>query len=114
MVRLACEQERGRLEGIYADMDEGQLLALAADGPSLSREAIQALKAELSRRWLAISFSKGTQPRDLPPQTEFTTRHGIAMLSIFAGVGIALMVLVLRFPQWFSRCLRIDPNTLWR
>ena len=105
MVYTDSEQERTRLELVYGDMTEGELRSMAGDASSLTSEAIQALRAEISRRGLDIPVS--WQPRRKPPQTEFTTRHGIIMLGIFAGAGIALILLVLRFPQWFRGCVRV-------
>ena len=110
MVYTDSQQERTRLEQVYGDMTEGELRSTAGEASSLTSEAIQALGAEISRRGLDIHVS--WQPGRKPAQAEFTTRHGITMLGIFAGIGIALILLVLRFPQWFRGCVRVI-SPLW-
>jgi hypothetical protein len=106
MVYVDSKQERGRLERVYADMNEGELRSIAKDGVSLSREAIEALSAEISRRGLDVAVTTHYQSRKPAPQTEFTTRHGITILAIIAGSGVGFILLVLRFPQWFAGCVR--------
>jgi hypothetical protein len=109
MVDTALEQERIRLERVYADMSESELRVLEEDAASLTSEATQALRAEIFRRGLNISAPTWHPGRKPTSPTEFTTRKGIAMLGIFAGAGLALILLVLRFPQWFSHCVRPTP-----
>jgi len=79
---------------------------MAADVASLTSEAIQALSAEISRRGLDISVSTRHPSRKPALDTGFTTRHGIVILGIIAGIGLAFIVLVLSFPEWFSGCIR--------
>ncbi len=102
MVQAVSQQQRTRLERVYADMTEGELRSVAKDGAFLTSEAIKALRAEISRRGLDVAV---TTHRPVP-QTEFTTRHGLTMLAIFVGIGLALILLVLSFPQWFAGCVR--------
>src|SRR5215475_6169260 len=104
MVYTDSQLERTRLERVYGDMTEGELRSMAGDASSLTSEAVQALRAETSRRGLDIPVSR--QPRRKPSETEFTTRHGIIMLGIFTGISVALILLVLSYPQWFSGCVR--------
>jgi hypothetical protein len=106
MVYIDHEQERTRLERVYADMNEGELRSIATDAAFLTREAIQALSAEISRRGLDIAVPTRHPSRKPASQTEFTTRHGIVILGIIAGIGLGFIVLVLSFPEWFSGCVR--------
>lgn len=50
MARLDSEQERQRLAKLYAAMSEGELEKVAADGPSLTDVARDALRQELAGR----------------------------------------------------------------
>lgn len=97
-------EERTRLERVYADMNEGELRSIATDAASLTSEAIQALTAEISHRGLEIAVTR--HPTRKPAQTEFTTRNGITILAIIAGLGLGFILLVLSFPEWFSGCVR--------
>jgi len=113
MAFVDTEQERTRLERVYADMTEGELQAIAKDGVSLTADAMQVLSAEIARRGLDIAVSTW-HPKTRPSsQVEFSTRHGIVMLAIFAGAGVALILLVIHFPQWFSGCIRTLPKSWW-
>ncbi len=109
MVSINVEQERTRLERVYADMTEGELRSIAGDADSLTAEAASVLSVELSRRGLDIEASTWRPKTKPPSQTEFGTRQGLVMLGIFAGIGVALMLLVLRFPEWFRGCVRTRP-----
>lgn len=102
MEHAVSQQERTRLEQVYADMTEGELRSIAKDGAFLTSEAIDALRAELFRRDLDVAVI--THKPAL--QTEFTTRHGLTILAIIAGIGLGFILLVLSFPQWFAGCVR--------
>ena len=106
MAHVGSEQERTRLERVYAEMSEGELRSIAKDGVSLTSEAIKALKAEVFRRGLDVAVTAHYPTRKPVPQTEFTTRHGLTMLAIFAGISLGLILLVLSFSQWFAGCVR--------
>ena len=107
MVYAGSQQERTRLEQVYAEMTEGELRSIAGEATSLTSEAIQALNAEISRRGLGIAVSTWHPANKPASENEFTTEKGLVMLGIFVGVGIALILLVLRFPQWFRGCVRM-------
>jgi len=110
MMHAVSQQERTRLEQVYAEMTEGELRSVAKDGAFLRSEAIQALRAEISRRGLDVAVTTHKPA----PQTEFTTRNGLTILAIFAGIGLALILLVLSFPQWFAGCVRgLDMRQWW-
>jgi hypothetical protein len=111
MVCIEADEERRRLEQVYSQMTEAELRSIAGDGSSLTSEAIKALSAEISRRGLDVAVSNRRTETKRASQTEFTTRHGLIMLGIFAGMGLALILLVLSFPQWFRGCIRVKP--LW-
>ena len=106
MAYVDSKEERARLERGYADMNEGELRSVAKDGISLTSEAIKALRAEISRRGLDVAVTTPYPTRKPAPQTEFTTRHGLTILGIIAGVGLGFILLVLTFPQWFAGCVR--------
>lgn len=63
--------EKQRLEGVYSAMNDGELQSLAEDAASLTPEAVNALRAELSRRKLNVPVDDANpgwdeiQPRDL-------------------------------------------------
>lgn len=106
MAYVESKEESSRLERVYADMNEGELRSVAKDGASLTSEAITALRAEICRRGLDVSVTTRSAAGKRAPQTEFTTRHGLTILGIIAGVGLGFILLVLSFPQWFAGCVR--------
>ena len=107
MAYVDSKEERARLERVYADMSEGELRSVAKDGPSLTSEAVKALRVEISRRGLDVPITTHFLPSRKPArQTEFTTRHGLTILAIITGVGFGFILLVLSFPQWFAGCVR--------
>ncbi len=57
MARTDPEQERRRLETLYSQMTAGELRKVADDAPSLTGEALQALKQEISHRRLDIPIT---------------------------------------------------------
>ena len=57
MAFVDTEQERTRLERVYADMTEGELQAIAKDGVSPKKKKLQVLSAEIARRGLDIAVS---------------------------------------------------------
>jgi hypothetical protein len=113
MAYVDSKEERSRLERVYADMNEGELRSVAKDGVSLTSEAIKALRSEISRRGVDIAVTIPYPTRRPASQTEFTTRHGLTILGIIAGVGLGFIVLVLSFPEWFAGCVRGSHLRQW-
>jgi len=77
MAGTDLDKERRRLENLYSQMTEGELRKVAADAPSLTPEALEALKGEISRRHFDIPITTspaGTDEaelRELVPIREF-------------------------------------------
>ena len=67
-------EEQERLRRVYADKTEGELQVLAADAPSLTPEAVQALEGEITRRKLDIALSKSTDEVYAPADELVTIR----------------------------------------
>jgi hypothetical protein len=75
------EQERIRLSGLYAGMDDGQLEDLAGDRASLTDVARTALESEMARRGLAVSSGDATS----------AGLQDLATIRTYSGSGEALL-----------------------
>jgi hypothetical protein len=62
MGQIDSEKERQRLVALYADMEEEELEEIAAEAESLTHIAIEALRAEMLRRGMALP-PEITRPR---------------------------------------------------
>ena len=75
MASINHDQERIRLEQVYASLNDEELRSIATDGASLASAGVQALRGELSRRGLDIVAFTSTPRKKRTAHTEFTTLH---------------------------------------
>ena len=70
MATIDPQKEEQRLQKVYAEMLDGELVQLGEAGAELTDEARGALKTEMERRGLAFHYNES--PR--PPEAEFVSR----------------------------------------
>jgi hypothetical protein len=100
-----AKNERERLAGLYARMDEAELRELAQDAGSLTDAAQETLKAELSMRNLDVAL-------EFPAENADKTAHrNLVTLRQFRDIPAALLAKSILDSEDIE-CFLADENTI--
>ena len=100
-----AKNERERLAGLYARMDEAELRELAQDAGSLTDPAQETLKAELSMRNLDVAL-------EFPAENADKTAHpNLVTLRQFRDIPAALLAKSILDSEGIE-CFLADENTI--